>query len=289
MNRRHLLAPLVLLALAATAGCIGIFGPPPVDKAALAEDANYKWNTSRAAYLEVHESNYTAVYRVEARSTGQTQGNATIELYTRDALGTEQPLQFSALQFRFPNGTLLRYERTTNMTAEKEARVIRIYRNGTQVPAPGALAVERTRKRTVVHLPKNDSGKLGLTVAKNGKSVSTPTFVTGSYEMVLPQRARIGVPLLAQIRPQRDDVKVVKGHRHLIWTEVTAPSITVRYYLDRDLLIFAGLAGILSFVGLLGAGYYLLQIRETVRKREEVGIDVEVPDDDRDGPPPGMR
>lgn len=293
MKRRHALAPLLLLALAATSGCLGggIFGPPPVDEVGLAEDADYEWNTSRAGYLEVHESNYTAVYNVANRTTGnldQEDGNYTIEVYTRDALGTEQPMQFTALQFRYPNGTTVRYVETPG--AEADAEVVRVYPNGTEESAPGALYLDRTRKRTIVHLPANDTGKLAFTVSKNGKSIATPTFVEGSYEMVLPEQARIGVPLLAQVRPQRDDVRITdEGNRRLIWNDLQAPSLNVRYYLARDLLIFAGIVGLMLVVGIGGAAYYLIQIRRTVQKREEVGLDVEVPDDDRDGPPPGMR
>lgn len=290
MKHRHVLAPLLLFALAATAGCVGIFGPSPVDQAGLAEDEEYEWNTSRAGYIEVHESNYTAVYTVANRTTGNLNsedGNYTIELYTRDALGTEQPMQFTALQFRYPNGTTVRYTETAG--GQEDAQVVRVHPNGTEEPAPGALYVDRTRKRTIVHLPANDTGKLAFTVSKNGKSIATPTFVEGSYEMVLPEQARIGVPLLAQVRPQRDNVRITDGHRRLIWNDLEAPSLNVRYYLARDLLIFASIVGVMIVVGIGGAAYYLIQIRRTVQKREEVGLDVEVPDDDRDGPPPGMR
>jgi uncharacterized protein HemX len=61
----------------------------------------------------------------------------------------------------------------------------------------------------------------------------------------------------------------------------------VRYYLQRDLYLFGGLLALMLVVGAGGAGYYYLQIRETVRRREEVGLDVDV-EDDRDDPPPGM-
>jgi hypothetical protein len=38
----------------------------------------------------------------------------------------------------------------------------------------------------------------------------------------------------------------------------------------------------------VGSVYYYRKIRRARRRREEEGIDVEY-DDDRDGPPPGMR
>jgi hypothetical protein len=41
-------------------------------------------------------------------------------------------------------------------------------------------------------------------------------------------------------------------------------------------------------LGTGGALYYYLQIRETVKRREEVGLDIDIEDDDGRDPPPGM-
>lgn len=288
MSRRAL-APVLLVALAVTSGCMGIFGPAPVDREALAEDANYEWNTSRSAYLEVHQSDYAAVYRVADRTTGNREGNYSIELYTHDALGREEPMELSAVQFRYPNGTVVRYVDEGNAVGRPDVRVVRVYPNGTREPAPGELVVERTRKHAVVYLPANATGRVAFTAPKQGKSVSTPTFVRGSYEMVLPERARVGVPILAQVRPRQDAIVRRGDNVHVVWNDVSAPAVRVRYYLARDLLIFGGIVAALSLVGLVGSAYYLVQIRRTVAKREEVGLDVDVTDDDREGPPPGMR
>lgn len=288
MNRRLLAAVGLLALLAGLAGCSALFGPGSVDQGDLAGEEgrtyDYEWNTSRDGHLTVDGDSYAAVYAVGNRTTGDREGNYSIELYTQDALGTEQPMQVQAVQFRYENGTVLRYERHNGSVG-----LVREHPNGTTEPAEGGLAVDRTRRRTVVYVPTNESGKLAFTTPKNGKRIATPTFVEGSYEMVLPESARVGVPLLAQVQPDHDSADLIDGRVHIVWTDVDrAPSIVVRYYLERDLYIFGALVAGLVLVGAVGAAYYWLQIRETVRRREEVGLDVETGDDEGRDPPPGM-
>jgi hypothetical protein len=277
MNRRVVLGTLALLALVALGGCSTVLGPGSVNYDDLSKDADYRWETDADAYIEVRRSNYTAVYNVSAKTTGD---NETIAVYDRDVLGTDTPLDLTALRFRYRNGTVLRFE-GENVTAT--------YPDGSTADVPDdRLTVSRTRRRTKVGVPTTD-GQLGFTAPRNGKSLSTPTFVEGSYEVVLPERAAVGLPVLSSIRPggyetRTDDT----GRTHVRWEEVTASGVSVRYYLERDLLLFGGLLAAMLVVGLLGTVYYLLQIRETVRKREEVGLDVEVEDDDSE-PPPGFR
>ncbi|WP_255150519.1 DUF5803 family protein [Halorarius halobius] len=282
---RRYLALVGLALLAATAGCSSVLGPGPVDDAAVSADAEYRWSASGSAYMEVNRNNYTATYRVANRTTGDLEADdPTIELYTRDALGTEQPLDLSAVQFHYPNGTLVQFRQQND-----EAVAVVAYPNGTTREAASAMYVNKTRRRTVVHLPANETGELGVTIPKNGKQVATPTFVRGDYEMVLPEDTDISVPLLAQVRPPRSGAETIENRVHVYWTDVTAPSLAVRYYLERDLLLFGSLVAGLSLTAIVGGIYYLRQIRETRRRREEVGLDIDIEDDDRDGPPPGMR
>lgn len=283
---RKALALLLLAALTASAGCSSFLGPGPVDEEALADGANYEWSESRSGYLELNEDNYTSVYRVGNRTTGDLEDDdPTIELYTRDMLGTDQPLEISAVQFRYPNGTVLAFESTGD-----GANLVKRTGNGTEDVPDGLLYVNKTRKRTVVHLPVNNTGQVAYTTSKTGKEVSTPTFVRGNYEMVLPERAEISVPLLAQVRPSRSGAERIDGQIHVYWDNVESPSLSVRYYLQRDLLLFAALVGGMAITGVVGTIYYAKQIRKTRRKREEVGLDVDTGDDDEgSGPPPGMR
>lgn len=285
---RRLIALGLLAVLAASAGCSTVLGPGSFDNATLAgeEDRTYQynWSTNRTALLDLGKTSYAAVYAVGNRTTGTTEGDYTFEVYTRDALGSEQPLAIEALRFRYENGTVLRYSRRNGSIL-----LVRKYPNGTTEAADGGLAVDKTRKRTVIDIPTNRTGQVAFTAPKTGKRVATPTFVHGSYEMILPEQGRVDIPVLAQVQPRQNSVRTIDNRVHIVWPNVDrARSVVVRYYLERDLLIFGALLVGLLVIGSIGAGYYWLQIRETVKRREEVGLDVETDDDDGPGPPPGM-
>ena len=289
MRRRRLLAGVGLVLLVGLSGCSTIFGPGSVNQGDLASDpggGSYEWEADADAYLEVNRNNYTAVYRVGSRTTGNLEPPYSMEVYGRDALGTEQPLDPSALQFRYENGTRLRFESPENGSAN----LVMIRANGSRVDAPEEkLVVNKTRRRTRVFLPTNETGQLAFTAPKNGKQVATPTFVSGAYEMALPAGTSVGLPILAQVSPSASRTETVDGRVHVYWENVDrAPSVVVRYYLDRDITIFGSMVALLLVLGVGGAAYYYRQIRETVKKREEVGLDVETGDDSEGGGPPGF-
>lgn len=276
-RRRLLLATVALLVLAGLAGCTGLFGGGGGNPGALSKNASYDWDADADAHIEINRGNYTAVYNASAKTTGN---NTTIAVYGHDTLGMEQPKGIAALQFRYRNGTVLRYR--------EGGDVVAVHPNGTTADVPDdRLAVGRGQHRAKIRLPTTD-GQVAFTTSKNGKQVSTPTFVRGTYVMVLPANTGVRVPLLGSTSPGGASISTVDGRVHVRWESVGGSGVSVRYYLDRDLLIFGGLAVGLVVLGVLGGAYYLLQIRETVRRREEVGVDVEVGDDDGD-PPPGFR
>lgn len=272
----------MLVGLLVLSGCSTLLGPGSVDQGSLAADpgVEYQWDTDADARIELYRNNYTAVYQVGNRTTGSLEETYSIELYNRDALGTDQPLTPESLQLRYDNGTLLRF-----VEGEDGANLVMI-KNGSQTDVDDSLmTVNRTRRRTQVFLPVNDSAQLAFVGPKNGKSISTPQFVHGSYEMRLTEGARVGLPILSDVNPGGASTDMVDDRVVVRWDNVeNAPSIVVRYYLERDLLLFGGLAGIGLVVGIGGGIYYYLGIRETVRRREEVGLDVDTGDDDGPGP-----
>jgi len=251
MNRRLLLAVGVLAVLAVLAGCSTILGPGEPDPEEINQNVTYDWNTSANVTVDVAQSEYTAVYVIDNRTE--------IELYRRDALGTENPLDARGLKFQFENGTV------RNVSVEN---------------------VSLTRKRAVVTLPARD-GKLAFTSPRRGKSWSSPTFVEGTYDVTLPPGARVGIPILGQVSPGHDGTEIQNDRVTIHWDDVERRSISVRYYLTRDLWLFGSLLGIGLLAAAGGLLYYLRQIRSLERRREEVGLDVDV-EDDRDDPPPGM-
>jgi hypothetical protein len=274
MNRR-LLAALALIVLVGTAGCTTILGGDAADPESLSADAEYDYDTDRDAFITVNRENYTAVYNVSAKATGD---NGTIEFYRTNALTIENPLELEALQFRYANGTVVRY-------VGGEAVVVRS--DGTQEPTD-ALAVETTRQRTVVELPAEE-GQIAFTTPKSGKEIVVYTPVHGSYEVALPPDRDASVPLLSRTRPSNDDRAVVGDRVHLRWDDVETSVLSVRWYLDRDLWLFGGLAVVAAGLGVIGVAYYYRRIRLAEKRRDEAGLDVDTGDDDREGPPPGMR
>lgn len=243
MNRRLVTVALALAVLAATAGCLG----GGVDEAALAEHATYDWNVSAAVTYNVTGTQYHAVYRI-------TEGE-TVEVYRRDDIGGEQPVSISALQFRYPNGTVVN---------------------------ASAMDVRREGQRTHV-TPPADEGLLAYTARTGPKSFGTPVLHDGSHEVVLPANMRAGIPILSTVSPGGYERRFADGRVHLVWEETPSDGIHTTYYLQRDLYLFAGL--ITGLVLLAGGGvvYFRLRIRELERTRRETGPDVGTARDD--GPP----
>ncbi|MFB6309076.1 MAG: DUF5803 family protein [Haloarculaceae archaeon] len=255
--KRHGLALLGLLALVALAGCSSVFGPSQPDPAELAANATYDWNQSVNASITVNRSSFAAVYNVTNRSH--------LAVYRRDGLGRERSLPISALRYRYPNGTVV----TVN---------------------DSSMSVDRTRSRTNVTLPGDGNGQVAFTAPRHGKEFSTPSFVAGSHAVTLPPDARVGIPLLSQVSPPGYETAVADDRMTIRWGDVGDRSISVRYYLERDLLLFALLAAGAIIVGSGGLLYHYRQLKRAQRRRSEAGLDIEEDDDPRDrGPPPGMR
>ena len=276
MNRR-LLAVVTVLVVVGLSGCTTLFGGGAASPESLSEDAEYEFDTGQDGYIVLNEDNYTAVYNVSKTD------DETIELYRTDSLTIEQPLDIRALQFRYangsayPDGTRVRYV---------DGNATRVYPNGTS-ERTDALAVNTTRKRTQVALPADD-GHLAFTAPKNGKEVAVRPPVNGSFEVALPPDTDASLPLLSEVRPDNDDRQVVDDRVHLTWEELDTSVLVVRWYLDRDLWLFGGMAAIAVLVGLAGAAYYYRQVQQAKKRRQSEGLDVDVGDDDGRDPPPGM-
>jgi hypothetical protein len=255
MNRRLLLAFAAVALLALTAGCSGIFGGGEISEEKLQgdESADYEWNGSTDARINISDGEYRAVYDFENRSE--------VELFERESLGEETPVEVGTVRFRYPNGTVVTL---------------------------GQDHVEKQKSKTVIELPAED-GQLAYTASHRGKSFSIPTYVEGSYEVVLPKGMRVGNPLLSQVRPGDYTTDLRDDRVHIVWTEADGDNVAVRYYLARDLTIFAGIIAAGILIALLGLAYFRLQIRQLEREREEMGLNVDTSTDEfDDGPPPGM-
>jgi len=259
MDRRHL-ALVAVLAVVALSGCTGLFGPEEVDPSQLNENASYDWESDANATILINRTSYQSVY--------QLRNNTTVSVFTRDDLGREQNVPIRALRYRYPNGTVVS-------------------------PANSSLSANRTGQQTTIRLPGNGSGQVAFSAPRSGKAFAVPTYLDGqSYAVTMPPGARVGIPLLSNVRPGNYETNVDSATNRMTvtWSEpVEARTLRVRYYLQRDLYIFGGVALVSVIVGTVGTVYYWRQLQEVRRRRKEAGIDMEADDDPRDrGPPPGQ-
>jgi hypothetical protein len=265
MTRRQLLPLLGLVALVLTSGCAGFFGSQPISDDQLDEEppAPYVWDNDVNAHITITENaRFQAVYRMD---------RTRMELFRRDGLGGRNAIPVSAVRYRYPNGTVIA---------------------GTEFVARGG-SINRSRERVSVALPDDapgdGGGRLAFTSSSTPKRFSLPTFVNGSYAVVLPPDRRVEVFPFGNINPRGHEVTVDGDRRIIRWDSVATESVSVQFYLQRDLLIFGGAAVGLTIVGAAGALYYKRRIDELRRQREELGLDVDTEDDEfRDDPPPGM-
>lgn len=267
MNRRLLLALAAVALLALTAGCLGFgTGDVPaerIDAEPPVEDG-YAWDANATVHVEIlPNTRFTAVYELN---------QSEIELYRRDGFGGRNPLSVQAVRYRYPNGSVV---------------------NGSGIRERGG-AVTQNRDETTVVLPEdappNGGGELAFTSEGSPKRFSLPTYVQGSYEIVLPPDRRIDAPIIGQARPSGfeqfppDENSQVR----LRWESVEADTVSVQFYLQRDLYVFGGVFAAFGVFGLAGLLYYRRQIEALRDQREELGLDVS-DDEVDDDPPPGSR
>lgn len=262
MSRRAL-AVLALVGLVLTSGCLGALtggGATDADRLDEPPEEAYAWSPDADVHITVtDDANYRAVYNVSADGFGDR-----LNLSRTDALGTKRPLTIRSLRYRYPNGTVI---------------------NGSEVEAHGGEVYTESNELRVV--PPGDEGQVAFSGESTPKRFTKPVYVDGSHTLVLPENRRTSVPLFGQVVPEPDEKRVVDGSLHLHWAELTAPSILVRYYIQRDIQIFGGLAGVLAILALVGLLQFRRRIQELREQREELGLDVDV-EDEREGPPPGM-
>lgn len=264
MSRRAL-AALALVGLLFTSGCLGALGGGgPMDQSRLNQPPGepYDWNASSDVHITVTtDADYRAVYDTDAEQFG-----GRLNLSQTDALGTKRPLTVSSLRYRYPNGTVI---------------------NGTELEAHGGDLYTESNELRIV--PPAEGGDIAFTGESTPKRFSLPVFLEGSTTVVLPPDRRTEVPLFGQVVPEPTEKRMVGDQVVLYWQELTAPSMLVRYYIQRDILIFGGLAGGLTVVGAFGLLRYRRELQYLREQREEMGLDVETGEGDDEGPPPGMR
>ncbi|MCO8243934.1 MULTISPECIES: DUF5803 family protein [unclassified Haladaptatus] len=255
MRKRFVLAFALLALLAASAGCSSVFGPGDISQQQLNKNATYDWKTSEDVTYNVTSGQYQAVYNLDKKDT--------LEIHQEESFGEEAPVEISGVQFQYPNGTVVGADQ---------------------------ISVHKTKSSTIIRPPKGP-GKLAYTVSRQGKTFYVPTYLEDrTYEVTIPRGMRVDTFLLSDVRPGSYETSMQDGREHIVWSQpVKSDSISVRYYLVRDKWIFAGIVALALLVGFGGLAYYRYQIRQLERQREEMGLNMDISDDDMgDGPPPGM-
>lgn len=252
--RRKLLVAGGLALLLAMAGCSSVLGGSVPPDRVLYEPTDYAWETDADVTITVTtEARYHVVYDVSNRST--------VELYRNDGLGNEQPLRIRGLAYRYANGTM----------ADNSS-----------------IGVEATRDRTVITLPTDD-GTVAFTAEGTRKRFTTPTFHEGSHELILPPDRRVHNPIFGRVQPRATDRSIDADSRvHIEWDAMEANRIVVQYYLARDVPIFGAILLVAGLAAAVGLAYYYRQVRQLQAEREAAGLNIDIEDDDRRRPPPGM-
>lgn len=235
---RRLLAAGALVLLLASAGCASILpGQDGIDREPLAEEETYDWNTSADVTINATGGAYTAVYRVENRST--------LAFSEFQRLDDRAPLQLGAVAFRYPNGTVVGVE---------------------------AMDVEANGTHTTVTLPA-ERGRFAYRVGVQGKEIHVATAVSGSYEFVTPESTRVRYPLIGRVVPGGYETTIEEDRTHIWWEDLTDDRIVVRYYLVRDFYIFAGIVGVGISAAVVGLAYFWLQLQSLRERRDSVDVE----------------
>ncbi|WP_313695023.1 DUF5803 family protein [Halorarum halobium] len=261
MRRRRVLALLALVGMLLLSGCLGFFGDDSVPAERLDQEPagdGYAWNESVDVHVTVRaDSTFQGVYRVNG---------SELVLYRNDGLGGRNPLDVRAVRYRYPNGTVI---------------------DGSTLAERGS--VRETRDEVTIRTPVA-GGQVAFTAESTPKRFVVPTYVEGSYEVVLPPDRDVSVPVFGRVSPGGAETRTDAQDRvHVTWDEVATDTVLVQFYLERDLSLFGGLLAVFGALAIVGVAYYRRQIRELRETREEMGLDVDVGDDDGRDPPPGRR
>lgn len=266
--KRQVLAVVALVGLLASAGCLGyITGPSQVPDKQLDEEPArpYTWNATQDVHITVTQNaTFLAVYNLSNPAF-----DGKLEVFRKDSLGGKNPLEVRAVRYMYPNGTVI---------------------TGSQFAARNG-SITQTRKQVIIDPPAG-GGQLAFTAGSTPKRFTLPVFVEGSYQVVLPPDRKVSAPVIGNVIPRPDRTQIDSRDRtHIYWEEVTASSVVVQFYLDRDVRLFLIIGAVLGMVGVAGLLLFRRQIQRLREQREEMGLDVDTDSDDfgDDGPPPGMR
>lgn len=257
MNRRLVFATIAVVLLTMGAGCSAFFGG--ISDEQLDREQDYSDVRESDADVAIALDDGNVIDGGEFRAVYDLNGTEKLSLY-RSTIYRDEPLNIHSVRYWYPNGT--------EVTGSE-------------------LEIEQGRSATTVRVP-NGNGTLAFSGEAGRKTFRLPAFVGGSYEVMVPEGHRTSNFLFGDVSPRGYEREIVDGREHIYWDDVDADStISLRYYLVRDIPLFLSLVGIVVLLGGIGMAYYYRQVKRLREQREEFGVDVDV-DDDSGGGPPGL-
>ena len=213
MNRRFALAVATVALLAVSAGCLGYAtgGGEVTNETLDAEPPHaYDFDTDRdAAFNLTTDATYTVVYAVGDREE--------IRLYRQTPYAGDQPLEFEAFRYQYPDGEVI---------------------TGSEFRERGG-DVERTTDETWVRFADDmRGGKAAFSGAGSPRRFSMRAYVEGSYAVTLPPEFSTEVPVVGRVSPPAHGFDTVGDRDRIVWDEVTRGSIVVQSYREGDLVVF---------------------------------------------------
>lgn len=257
MNRRLALAVVAVGLLVGLAGCSMFTGG--ISDEELDRDQEYDDLRDSDADVAIDIDGGSLISNSEFRAVYDLDEQDELSLH-RSNIYSDRPLDIHSVRYWYPNGTEL---------------------TGSE------LDIDQSQSSTEVRVP-NGNGTLAFSGEGGRKTFSLPAYAEGSYEVTLPEGHRTSNFLFGDVSPSGYEREIVDDRERLYWEDVDS-SISLRYYLTRNIPLFIGLVSTVVLVGGVGIAYYYREVKRLRKEREEHGLDVEVEDDSDDGPPPGMQ
>ena len=257
MNRRFALAIATVALLAVSAGCLAYAtgGGEVANETLDAEPGgDYTFDTDRdAAFVLTTNGTYRAVYDVSERDE--------LRLYEGTVYAGDQPLEFEAFRYQYPDGEVI---------------------NGSEFRARGG-EVERTPDETWIRFADDmDGGRIALSGAGSPRRFTSLAYVEGSYAVTLPPGFSTDVPVVGHVAPRSYEVETVGDRDRIVWESVTR-SIVVQSYRETHLVIFGGILAVAVVVAIVGTIRFRRQLEALREARREMGLDVYDDEDGDDG------
>ncbi|WP_330630281.1 DUF5803 family protein [Halocatena halophila] len=244
---KRTLALVIVALLAVSAGCLSLAnaGDEGDGVAQLFGDekqsnVTYDWETDTDATITIGADTYRSVYKLDT---------TTIELYYRGEIDRRQPVSVEAVRYRYSNGTVI--DDHPKLTTESNDDV-------TTITVPEA------------------NGTVAFQARSHRKEFIAPVYLgreKPSYEVILPPDTDVSIPVVSSVHPQGATTTTENGRVHIRWDEVTTNSIAIKWYLTRDLYIFAGILGAVIVVGSIGMAYYVITLRKLREQREQMEVE----------------